>query len=68
MKNVRICVIGSANIDLTFRAPRFPQGGETLTGHSLHQAMGGEGAFILDKAKTLHIPVVDFDEQMPANQ
>ncbi|KAA5547259.1 ribokinase [Roseiconus nitratireducens] len=39
-----ICVIGSANIDLTFRTPRFPQGGETLTGHSLHQGMGGKGA------------------------
>lgn len=40
----RICVVGSANIDLTFRAPRFPQPGETLTGHSLHQGMGGKGA------------------------
>jgi ribokinase len=40
----RICVIGSANIDLTFRTPRFPQPGETLTGHSLHQGMGGKGA------------------------
>jgi ribokinase len=40
----RICVIGSANVDLTFRTPRFPQAGETLTGHSLHQGMGGKGA------------------------
>ncbi len=40
----RICVIGSANIDLTFRTPRFPRGGETLTGYSLHQGMGGKGA------------------------
>lgn len=40
----RICVIGSANIDLTFRTPRFPQPGETLTGHALHQGMGGKGA------------------------
>lgn len=40
----RICVVGSANIDLTFRTPRFPQPGETLTGRALHQGMGGKGA------------------------
>ncbi len=40
----RICVIGSANVDLTFRTPRFPRPGETLTGNSLHQCMGGKGA------------------------
>lgn len=40
----RICVVGSANMDLTFRTPRFPQPGETLTGHALHQGMGGKGA------------------------
>lgn len=44
MKHTRICVVGSANIDLTFRTPRFPQPGETLTGHALHQGMGGKGA------------------------
>ncbi len=40
----RICVIGSANVDLTFRTPRFPNPGETLMGRSLHQCMGGKGA------------------------
>ncbi|MCC6511122.1 MAG: ribokinase [Pirellulaceae bacterium] len=40
----RICVLGSANVDLTFRTPRFPQAGETLTGRSMHQGMGGKGA------------------------
>ena len=40
----RLCVIGSANIDLTFRTPRFPEPGETLTGRALHQCMGGKGA------------------------
>ena len=40
----RICVVGSANVDLTFRTPRFPKPGETLTGHALHQGMGGKGA------------------------
>ncbi len=40
----RICVVGSANVDLTFRTPRFPRPGETLTGQALHQGMGGKGA------------------------
>jgi ribokinase len=40
----RICVVGSANVDLTFRTPRLPQAGETLAGHSLHIGMGGKGA------------------------
>ena len=40
----RICVVGSANVDLTFRTPRFPRPGETLTGSALHQGMGGKGA------------------------
>lgn len=44
MKQPRITVVGSANIDLTFRTPRFPHPGETLTGHALHQCMGGKGA------------------------
>lgn len=43
-KPSRICVVGSANLDLTFRTPRFPNVGETLTGHSLYQGMGGKGA------------------------
>lgn len=40
----RICVVGSANVDLTFRTPRLPKPGETLAGHSLHVGMGGKGA------------------------
>lgn len=40
----KICVIGSANVDLTFRTPRLPVAGETLAGRSLHQGMGGKGA------------------------
>ncbi len=40
----RICVIGSANVDLTFRSPRFPLAGETIKGHALHQGLGGKGA------------------------
>lgn len=40
----RICVVGSANVDMTFRTPRLPRSGETLAGKSLHVGMGGKGA------------------------
>lgn len=40
----RICVVGSANVDLTFRTSRLPKAGETLAGHGLHTGMGGKGA------------------------
>lgn len=40
----KITVVGSANVDLTFRTPRLPVPGETFAGHSLHQGMGGKGA------------------------
>jgi ribokinase len=40
----RICVVGSANVDLTFRAPRLPTPGETLAGRAFHLGMGGKGA------------------------
>jgi ribokinase len=41
---VRICVVGSANVDLTFRAPRLPRPGETLSGRDFHLGFGGKGA------------------------
>jgi ribokinase len=40
----RICVVGSANVDLTFRTPHLPRMGETLTGRQFHFAFGGKGA------------------------
>ena len=40
----QICVVGSANVDLTFRTSRLPVPGETLAGQSLHRYMGGKGA------------------------
>jgi ribokinase len=40
----RICVVGSANIDLTFRTTRLPRPGETLAGHAFQQGFGGKGA------------------------
>jgi ribokinase len=43
-KSSRICVVGSANVDLTFRAPRLPTPGETLAGRAFHLGMGGKGA------------------------
>ena len=39
-----ICVVGSANVDLTFCTPPLPRAGETLAGHALHIGMGGKGA------------------------
>lgn len=44
MTRPKITVVGSANVDLTFRTPRLPVPGETFAGHSLHQGMGGKGA------------------------
>jgi ribokinase len=40
----RICVIGSSNMDLTFRTPRLPGPGETLAGHSFQTGFGGKGS------------------------
>ena len=40
----RLCVVGSANVDLTFLTPRLPTPGETLTGHGFTHGFGGKGA------------------------
>ncbi|HEY7310112.1 MAG TPA: ribokinase [Gemmataceae bacterium] len=40
----RVCVVGSANIDLTFRTVRLPKPGETLIGQAFHLGFGGKGA------------------------
>jgi ribokinase len=37
-------VVGSANIDLTFRTARLPHPGETLTGRTFQLGFGGKGA------------------------
>jgi ribokinase len=39
-----LCVLGSSNIDLTFRTSRLPKVAETLTGQSFHLGFGGKGA------------------------
>jgi ribokinase len=40
----RITVVGSANIDLTFRAERLPRPGETVFGTGFDRGFGGKGA------------------------
>ena len=40
----RILVLGSSNVDLILRIPRFHHPGETLTGENLVTAFGGKGA------------------------
>jgi ribokinase len=40
----RIAVVGSSNIDLTFRVPRLPRSGETLAGIDFQVGFGGKGA------------------------
>jgi ribokinase len=40
----RVCVVGSSNVDLTFRAPRLPRPGETLAGTSFRLGFGGKGS------------------------
>jgi ribokinase len=39
-----ICVVGSANVDLTFRTARLPRVGETVAGQAFHLGFGGKGA------------------------
>jgi ribokinase len=41
---LRICVVGSSNIDLTFRTSRLPRSGETLAGQAFQLGFGGKGA------------------------
>ena len=38
----RICVVGSSNIDLTFRVARLPRPGETLSGQTFQLGYGGK--------------------------
>jgi len=39
-----VCVVGSINVDLVMRTPRFPSPGETLLGGPYQQHPGGKGA------------------------
>jgi ribokinase len=40
----RLAVVGSLNMDLVLRAPRFPLPGETIIGTDFHTVPGGKGA------------------------
>ncbi len=42
--HAKVVVVGSLNMDLIVRTPRFPVGGETLAGHGFATAAGGKGA------------------------
>ncbi|XXF10482.1 ribokinase [Pseudomonas sp. D2-3] len=42
--HAKVVVVGSLNMDLIVRTPRFPVGGETLSGHGFATAAGGKGA------------------------
>jgi ribokinase len=44
MKDFTICVVGSTNIDLTFRTARLPRSGETFAGKGFQLGFGGKGA------------------------
>lgn len=41
---VRVCIVGSINMDLIVRAPRLPAAGETLMGGPFSTSPGGKGA------------------------
>lgn len=43
-RTARICVVGSTNIDVTFRTPRLPRADETILGHGSLVSCGGKGA------------------------
>ena len=43
-KLAKVCVVGSANVDLTVFTPRLPRPGETLAGRHVHLGFGGKGA------------------------
>jgi ribokinase len=49
----KILVLGSSNVDLIFRIPRFHEPGETILGENLVTAFGGKGANQAMAAKRL---------------
>jgi ribokinase len=53
----RVCLVGSSNIDLTFRTARLPRPGETLTGQAFQLGFGGKGANQAVMAARLGAPV-----------
>ena len=44
MDSPRICVVGSANMDLIWQGPHLPAAGETVSGGEFFSSLGGKGA------------------------
>ncbi|MBJ7382753.1 MAG: ribokinase, partial [Acidimicrobiia bacterium] len=44
MDSARICVVGSANMDLIWQGSHLPSAGETVSGGDFFSALGGKGA------------------------
>ena len=53
-----IAVVGSLNMDLVIRVPRFPAAGETLTGREFETVPGGKGANQAVACARMGAPVV----------
>jgi ribokinase len=54
----RVIVVGSCNVDLSWRGPRLPTRGETVSGGSLARTFGGKGANQATAAARLRAVVV----------
>ncbi|MBI4832156.1 MAG: ribokinase [Candidatus Lindowbacteria bacterium] len=52
-----VVVVGSANIDMVVKTPRFPRPGETITGDSFYTSFGGKGANQAVTVARLGLPV-----------
>ena len=71
-KNGYVLIIGSSNMDLNIYSKRFPNPGETVTGGTFRQFLGGKGAnqsvaSVRSGASTIFIGKIGFDpfgEQM----
>jgi ribokinase len=44
LKKPKLCVVGSANMDLLSKVPRLPKMGETLIGNHFYMGCGGKGS------------------------
>jgi len=54
----RILVVGSLNMDLVIRSPRFPKAGETILGGLFQTFPGGKGANQAVAAARMGAPVI----------
>ncbi len=57
MEEKPVVVVGSMNMDLVAKAPRFPRAGETVVGESFYTAFGGKGANQAVAIARLGVPV-----------